>query len=111
LPFTHSWPAGAFVYWIASSTFVFIQQTITKQQWFLSRINPNFFYDYQKMYSERSSTDHENYVDRLLHAEDHSLKQYTNDKYVTEDLENEIKRFLNFQRMKKLKDAAHRLKD
>ena len=77
----------------------------------MSRINPNFFYDYQKMYAERSSTDHENYVDRLLHAEDQSLKQYTNDKYVQEDLENEIKKFLNYQRMKRIKDAAHKLKE
>lgn len=50
-------------------------------------------------------------MDRLLHAEDHSLKQYTNDKYVQEDLENEIKRFLNLQRVKTIKDAAHRLKE
>ena len=63
------------------------------------------------MYAERSSTDHENYVDRLLHAEDQSLKQYTNDKYVQEDLENEMKKFLNYQRMKRIKDAAHKLKE
>jgi len=57
------------------------------------------------MYSERSTSDHENYVDRLLHAEDHSLKQYTNDKYVQEDLENELKKFLNYQRIKMIKDS------
>jgi hypothetical protein len=45
-----------------------------KKQWFLNKVNPNFFYDYQKMYSERSPTDHENYVDRLIHAEDPRLK-------------------------------------
>lgn len=54
LPFTHAWPAGAFLYWIASSSFVMLQQTVTKRQWFLNKINPNFFYDYAKMYSERS---------------------------------------------------------
>ena len=48
------------------------------------------------MYSERSSTDHENYVDRMLHAEDKNLKSYTNDIYVKEDLENELKKFLNY---------------
>ncbi len=73
-----------------------LQQTITKKQWFLNKINPNFFYDYQKMYSERSPTDHENYVDRLLHAEDERLKQYTNERYVQEELEFEMKRFASF---------------
>lgn len=54
LPFTHSWPAGAFVYWISSSLFVLLQQTLMKKQWFLNKVNPHFFYDYQKMYSERA---------------------------------------------------------
>lgn len=106
LPFTHQWPAGAFVYWISSSAFVFLQQTVTKKQWFLNKINPNFFYDYQKMYSERSPQDHENYVDRLLHAEDSRLKQYTNDRYVQEELDYEMKRFVSFQRVKKVRDSA-----
>jgi len=48
------------------------------------------------MYSERSPTDHENYVDRLLHAEDERLKQYTNERYVQEELEFEMKRFASF---------------
>lgn len=69
---------------------------MTRRQWFLNKVNPNFFYDYQKMYSERSPKDHENYVDRLLHAEDPRLKQYTNDSYVQEDLVLEMKQFLQF---------------
>lgn len=40
----------------------------------MSRINPNFFYNYAKMYGERSPKDHENYVERLLNGEDHRLK-------------------------------------
>lgn len=63
------------------------------------------------MYSERSPSDHENYVDRLLHAEDHRLKQYTNGKYVQEELEIELTRFLNFQRVKKLQDAVTQIKE
>jgi len=69
-------------------------------------VNPHFFYDYQKMYGERSASDHENYVDRLLHAEDNRLKQVTGDKFVIEELEEEMKRFLAFQRLKQLKDKA-----
>ena len=108
LPFTHQWPAGAFVYWISSSAFVAVQQTIQRRPWFLNLVNPHFFYDYAKMYGERSSSDHENYVDRMLHAEDSRLKQVTNDKFVTEELESEMKRFMTFQRLKQLKDkAAH----
>ena len=52
------------------------------------------------MYGERSRSDHENYVDRLLHAEDSRLKQVTNDSFVEEQLEEEMKRFLAFQRLK-----------
>jgi hypothetical protein len=48
------------------------------------------------MYGERSPKDHENYVERLLNAEDHRLKQYTNDQYVLNELEYEMKRFLAF---------------
>ena len=49
-------------------------------------MNPHFFYDYQKMYGEKSPKEHENYVDRLLHAEDSRLKQVTSDKFVVEEL-------------------------
>lgn len=59
-----------------------MQQTVTRRPWFLSKVNPNYFYDFQKMYSERSPSDHENYVDRMLNVEDPRLKQYTNTKYV-----------------------------
>jgi hypothetical protein len=69
---------------------------VVKKPWFINKINPNFWYDYKKMYSERSPQDHENYVDRLLHAEDERLKQYTNNSYVQEELEAEMKRFLAF---------------
>ena len=63
------------------------------------------------MYSERSPADHENYVDRLLHAEDHRLKQYTNNRYVKEELEVEMKRFLNFERVKKVRDNVNSIRE
>jgi len=83
-----------------------MQQSLLKKPWVLNKINPNFFYDYSKMYGERSPKDHENYVERLLNAEDHRLKQYTNDKYVQEELEYELKRFLAFQRLRKVKAST-----
>ena len=50
LPFTHKWPAGAFIYWISSSLFVFVQATLLKRPAIMSYINPNFFFNYAKMY-------------------------------------------------------------
>jgi hypothetical protein len=35
-------------------------------------------------------------VERLLNAEDHRLKQWTSDKYVLQELEYEMKKFLAF---------------
>ena len=63
------------------------------------------------MYSERSPSDHENYVDRMLNVEDPRLKQFTNNKYVTEELESEMKKFLAFQRMKQVRDKAAELRE
>ena len=88
-----------------------MQQIITRTQWFISRVNPNFFYDFQKMYGERSTKDHENYVDRMMNSEDNRLKGFTNDKYVHEELESELSRFMEFQRKKQLIDKANALRD
>jgi membrane protein insertase Oxa1/YidC/SpoIIIJ len=74
LPFTHMWPAGAFIYWISSSSFMFVQSTLMRKQWFLNKVNPNFFYDYAKMFGERSPKNHDNYVERILNSEDYRLK-------------------------------------
>ena len=103
LPFTHQWPSGAFVYWISSSTFVLIQQSILKKPYFLNKINPNFFFDYQKMYGERSPQDHENIVERVLNIEDPTLKKNTQEAWIKEDLENEMRRFAQLQRQLKIK--------
>jgi hypothetical protein len=86
-----------------------VQQTVLKKPWVLSKINPTFFYDYSKLYGERSPKDHENYVERLLNTEDHRLKQYTNDSYVTQELEYEMKKFLAFQRMRKVKNKTEEI--
>lgn len=73
-----------------------MQQRVLKLPWVLNKINPNFFMNYQKIYGERSPKDHENYVERILNAEDPRLKQYTNDMYVKQELEYEMKKFLSF---------------
>lgn len=86
LPFTHVWPSGAFVYWIASSSFVAMQISVTKHPSFLQWVNPHFLYNYKKMFGERAPNDYENYVDRLLNAEDVRLKQNTSKVFVEQEL-------------------------
>ena len=111
LPWTHAWPAGTFIYWIASSLMVFIQVTITRHPKIMNYINPAFFYNYTKMFGERSSKSHENYVERLLYSEDTKLKSYTRDDFVLEDLEYELKQFMNMQRLRKVKITKEDIKD
>ena len=77
LPFTHAWPAGVFVYWITSSSMMLFQSQMQRQTWFLNMVNPNFFYDYAKMFGERSRKDSDNYVERMLNSDDTRLKQLT----------------------------------
>ena len=72
-----------------------------RNKWFLNMVNPNFFYDYQKMFNERSPKDHENYVDRLLNTDDRRLKQNTYDTIVKNELEQELHTFLQLRRTKK----------
>ena len=72
---------------------MFVQGTLMRKQWFLNKINPNFFYDYAKMFGERSSSNHNNYVERLLNSEDHRLKQTTYGLIVKEELEAELNKF------------------
>lgn len=96
------WPSGAFVYWISSSGFMFIQSTLMRKQWFLNIINPNFFYDYAKMYGERSPKDHDNYVERILNSENSKLKQQTHDHEVLNELEVEMNQFMQFKRIRKI---------
>ena len=54
------------------------------------------------MFGERSPKDHENHVERILNSEDNRLKRATHDSIVLDDLEEEMNKFLQFQRMKKV---------
>ena len=111
LPWTHAWPAGTFIYWISSSLFVFLQVSITRHPKVMNYINPAFFYNYTKMFGERSSKSHENYVERLLYSEDTKLKSYTKNDFVLEDLEYEFKQFMNVQRLRKMRTVKEDIKD
>jgi hypothetical protein len=48
------------------------------------------------MFSERSSKDHDNYIERILSSEDKRLKQSTYGTIVQDELEMEMKRFYAF---------------
>ena len=84
---------------------MFLQGTITRKQWFLNKVNPNFFYDYAKMFGERSPKNHDNYVERILNSEDYRLKSNTYGTQVKDELETELNQFLAYQRRKKLLKA------
>ena len=67
-----------------------------RNQRFLNKVNPNFFYDYAKMYGERSVKNHNNYVERILQSDDHRLKQNVVGYEVKDELEQELNQFYNF---------------
>lgn len=48
------------------------------------------------MFGERSPKDHDNYVERILNAQDHRLKQATYGQVVKDQLDEEMNKFLAF---------------
>ena len=50
------------------------------------------------MFGERSKKDHDNYVNRMLNSEDTKIKADTYNSEVQTELENEMAKFLNYQR-------------
>ena len=69
---------------------------------FLQRVNPNFFYDYAKMFGERSQKNQNNVVERMLNVSEKQLKENTYNEIILEELENDMKKFLSFSRGKAL---------
>ena len=76
-----------------------------RKPWFLNKVNPNFFYDYAKMFGERSPKDHDNCVERILNSQDHRLKQTTYNQVVLDDLQEEMNKFMAMQRGKRIQSA------
>ena len=71
----------------------------------MNKVNPNFFYDYAKMFGERSTKDSDNYVERMLNSEDTRIKQNTFNSEVKDQLDKEMNMFYAFQRSKKIQMA------
>ena len=63
------------------------------------------------MYGQRSPKEYENYVDRLLNAEDVRLKQNTSKRFVLEELDEEMNKVEAFYKTKLVKDRVARAKD
>lgn len=97
------------MYWVSSSAFAYAQSSLTRRPWFLSRINPNYFYDYQKMFGERNKKDHDNYVERVLNSQDKRLKGRVFRANVLEELEYELKKFGAFKKAKQLRQRGRAL--
>ena len=84
---------------------MFVQSSMMRKPWFLNKVNPNFFYDYAKMFGERSPKDHDNCVERILNSQDHRLKQTTYNQVVLDDLQEEMNKFMAMQRGKRIQSA------
>ena len=63
------------------------------------------------MYGQRSPKEYENYVDRLLNAEDVRLKQNTSKRFVVSELDEELNRVESFYKTRKIRDRVARAKE
>ena len=63
------------------------------------------------MYGQRSPKEYENYVDRLLNAEDVRLKQNTSKRFVLSELDEELNRVESFYKTKLVRDRVARAKE
>ena len=78
------------MYWIASTLFVFIQQTLLRHPILMSRINPSYFEDMQKVFqTERNKQDSERYIEKLKTCEETILKSPTSTGKVLYELDYE----------------------
>lgn len=50
------------------------------------------------MFSQRSKEDHENFVERLLDAQDTRLKECTHDREVLDQLDEDMTKYLQYRR-------------
>ena len=63
------------------------------------------------MFGQRSPKEYENYVDRLLNAEDVRLKQNTSKRFVLSELDEELNKVESFYKTKLVKDRVERAKN
>lgn len=70
----------------------------------MSRINPTFYIDMQKVFqSERNKADSERYIEKLRNCEDPIIKSPTNNSNVLYEMDYEKNRMLSLQKTLKYK--------
>ena len=75
----------------------------------MSKINPTFFIDMQKVFqSERNKADSERYVEKLRNCEDPIIKSPTNDSNVLYEMDYEKTRMISLQKMLKYKNKIRK---
>ena len=98
LPFTCLWPSGTHVYWITSTSLIFLQGSLMRHPIFLKRINPTFYEDMQRVFrTEKSKEDSIRYIHKLKKCEDPIIKSPTSYNNVEYELKYEM------SKMKQLK--------
>ncbi len=75
----------------------------------MSRINPTFYIDMQKVFqSERNKADSERYVEKLRNCEDPIIKSPTNNNNVLYEMDYEKNRMITLQKMLKYKSKIRK---
>jgi len=86
-----------------------IQNYISRHPIVMTRINPTFYVDMQKVFqSERNKADSERYIEKLRNCEDPIIKSPTNDNNVLYEMDYEKSKMLNLQKMLKYKSKLRR---
>lgn len=111
LPITCNWPAGSHIYWITSTIFIFVQNSILRHPRVMSKINPTFYSDMQRVFfSERSKSDSDRYIKKLKNCEDPYIKAPTTSEEVTLSLNYELREMKKMKRIfqyRKIKENAY----
>jgi hypothetical protein len=77
----------------------------------MSKINPNFFIDMQKVFqTERNRSDSERYIEKIKKCEDPIIKSPTNTKNVMYEWEYEKSRMTFYQKILKYRKLAREMK-
>lgn len=106
------WPAGAHVYWITSTSFVFLQSTVLRHPKVVKMINPTFYEDMQKVFhSERNKEDSERYIEKLKNCEDAVGRAPKSTNNVVKELKFELSKMKTMSKALKFKYAISYLKD
>lgn len=106
------WPAGAHVYWITSTSFVFLQASILRHPKVVSKINPTFYEDMQRVFqSEKNKEDSERYIEKLKNCEDTVGRAPKSADSVIKELKYELTKMKTMSKALKVKYVLKYLKD